>query len=359
MKKILAIILAFSIISCSSDKNNGERDTRLLRQSSGRSGEVILVMDSTLYNDEVGSAIKDVFTGEVEGLPREEPYFKLSQVQPQKLNNVLKEVRNLIFVMTLENTSAGNKRVKQYFSKSSLKQIEEQPDLFMYTAKDVYAQDQQVLYLFSKTGDNLAEKIRANEEQLRAILNKVERERLEEGLFKAKVAEGLSQALVEKHQFYMKIPFGYKLVENEDQFIWFRQINDESDKNIFITYRPYTSESQFKKQQIIALRDSIAREKLFEDPDLPNTHLITETGVPFKPVVTKEVNFNNHYAIEMRGLWRTKTASMGGPFISYILVDENIGRLYYIEGFLYSPGKAQREFMRELEVILRTFESRS
>ena len=360
MKKILAIVLAFAAFSCSTDKENGEgQDTRLLQSSSGRSGEVILVVDSTLYNNEVGSALKEVFLEEMEGLPREEPHFKISQVQPQGLNDVLKKVRNLIFVMTLDNKSSGNKRVKQYFSESSLQQIEEQPERFLHTAKDVYARNQQVIYLFSNTAENLADKIRENKEQLRQILNTSERKRMHEGLFQAKVAPGLSRAIEEKHDFHIQLPFGYKLVENEEQFVWFRQINDESDKNIFITYRPYTNEEQFTKAEIIELRDSIAREKLFEDPELPNTHLITETGIPFKPVLTKEVNFNGQYAVETRGLWRTKTASMGGPFISYTLVDENIGRLYYIEGFLYSPGKAQREFMRELEVILRTFEPRS
>jgi hypothetical protein len=50
---------------------------------------------------------------------------------------------------------------------------------------------------------------------------------------------------------------------------------------------------------------------------------------------------------------------MGGPFISYSLVDEELNRIYYIEGFLYSPGKAQRDLVRELETILSTFQTES
>ena len=46
---------------------------------------------------------------------------------------------------------------------------------------------------------------------------------------------------------------------------------------------------------------------------------------------------------------------MGGPFVSYAMVDESTNRLYYIEAFLYSPGKPQRDLMRQLEVILKTF----
>jgi hypothetical protein len=31
--------------------------------------------------------------------------------------------------------------------------------------------------------------------------------------------------------------------------------------------------------------------------------------------------------------------------------------LYYLEGFVYSPGVDQRELMREMNVILKTFRS--
>ncbi len=46
---------------------------------------------------------------------------------------------------------------------------------------------------------------------------------------------------------------------------------------------------------------------------------------------------------------------MGGPFTGYALVDQQMGRFYYIEGMVYSPDKSQRELMREMRVILNTF----
>ena len=69
----------------------------------------------------------------------------------------------------------------------------------------------------------------------------------------------------------------------------------------------------------------------------------------------REINWSGKYAVEMRGLWKTNVLSMGGPFMGYALVDEKKGVFYYIEGFTYSPGKEQREIMRELETILLSF----
>jgi hypothetical protein len=44
--------------------------------------------------------------------------------------------------------------------------------------------------------------------------------------------------------------------------------------------------------------------------------------------------------------------------IRYERVDEKRGMLYYIEGFVYSPDRQQREQMRELEAILHTFKAK-
>jgi hypothetical protein len=131
----------------------------------------------------------------------------------------------------------------------------------------------------------------------------------------------------------------------------------EIDKNVFISWKNYASEYQLRPDSLIAWRDDIASRYLFEDPERPNTYLVTETTVPYKPVVARQVNFDGQFAMELRGLWKTNNNTMGGPFISYSLVDESRGRLYYIEGFCFSPGKNQRETIRELEAILHTFKS--
>ena len=119
---------------------------------------------------------------------------------------------------------------------------------------------------------------------------------------------------------------------------------------------PYTSQEQFNKQNLIDIRDLFCKKYLFEDPEVANSYLLTETTVPFVPVTTREVTLNNRYAVELRGLWRANNFSMGGPFMGYALVDEARGKFYYIEGFTFSPSKDQREIMRELETILNTFQ---
>lgn len=359
IKKNIALFVLITFLSSSCGTNPGEKNTSLLPTASGRAGEIIVVMDSGQWNSVLGAKIKQTFREELPGLPRAENMFKINQVDPQKFNSVLKTVKNILFVVTVDKFTPGANAVKKYFTPSTLNTIKENEDLFVYTAENEFAKDQKIMYLFGKNEKTLIKNIAENESRVQGFFNQAENNRLKKGLFKAKKSVGLTDLLIKEHDASMQLPFGYKLVLNEPGFVWFRQINDESDKNLFITYKPYKSQEVFNDEKIIELRDSIAKNQLFEDPDDPETHILTETAVPYVPVVSREINFNNKFAKETRGLWKTKNLSMGGPFLGYTMVDEQLNRVYYIEGFIFSPGKDQREFMREMEVILSTFKIKS
>lgn len=348
-KHLLVLIILFSL-GC-----DGKKETALMPKASGNSAEMIVVMDSAQWEGQLGDAVRSTFQAEIGTLPRQEYMFKINRVDPRKMNDVLKSVRNLIFVMTLDSNTPSSKTLKSYFTKGSIERIRSNDNLFVYTAPDEFARGQSVMYLFGKDEATLYNNINKSKEQLQSHFNQVENKRLFSGLYKANEMTGFANVLENEHQCSMRIPFGYKMVLSEPGFIWFRQINDESDKDIFITYKDYTSESAFKQENIIKFRDSVAQNQLFEDPANENSYIRTETAVPYIPVVSKEISFNNKFAVETRGLWKTNNLTMGGPFLGYTVVDEELSRLYYIEGFLYSPGKSQREFMRELEVILNTF----
>ena len=51
----------------------------------------------------------------------------------------------------------------------------------------------------------------------------------------------------------------------------------------------------------------------------------------------EEVEFDGHFALEVRGLWKMENDFMGGPFYSLTIVDEARGRLLTVEGYAYAP----------------------
>jgi hypothetical protein len=350
MKNYACVLALLSLLtSCSVDKEGINQPP-----ATGLSGDMYLVMDSLQHKGPLGMAIDSVFNVEMEVINRSEPIFKLRWIDPRKLNFVLKQRRNLIFVFTLDQNTSGSNRIRGMFSKESIDRIKTDTSFFLTFNKNLFAKNQEAIFLVGKTQDALLKKFRQNARKIVDHFNVTERERLTKSLFKSGQLKG-TELVRKKMGVEIKIPFGYQLVQEDSTFFWARQINPRDDKDIFVARKKYTSLDQLQLDSLIAFRDQVCKKYLFENPEKPHSYLVTETGIPYKLVQARQVTFNGKYAVEMRGLWRTNNLTMGGPFISYSMVDEAQGMLYYIEGFVYSPDRAQRELLRELEAILHTF----
>ncbi len=349
MRILVFLLVSLGFLSCSTS------DRKAIPAAVGMPGDVYLIMDSAQWKGPLGDLVDSVFEAEMVGLPRKESIYRLHWIDPRKFSTILRQRRNLIFVMTLDQQRAGGSTVRSYFTPESIQRIKDQPEEFYRSAHDVFARGQEVMYLFGKTEANLSKQLRAYAPRLVDIFNDRERERLTHSLFKAGQQKGLTQILNKELKCQLQIPFGYKLAEKSEDFVWLRQINPRDDKDIFIARKKYESQNDFKLQNLIRFRDEVCRKHLFEDPDQSDTYLITETEVPFIKVTSDTLNFNGHFAMDLRGLWRSNTLGMGGPFYGIALVDQATQHFYYVEGFTYSPGRDQREIMRELEAIIYTF----
>lgn len=356
MKKYPLLLIAICLIIAVSCDSGGRKDPSVLPIAKGKPGEVILVMDSAKWEGALGDQVRDVFMEVVEGLPRPEALFTIRYIDPRKLNSVLKGVKNMIFITTLDSRSRGSKILNNYFTAESRKKIKSNPNVFLSTDQEVFARGQEVMYLFSPDEDILINHLQQNKEKLQGHFNSIVSRRLMRSMYKAKEVKGVEEMMQKDHQNFMRVPFGFQLVQHEEGFIWVRRIDTQVDRDIFVSYKPYTDESDLTKDNVLAFRESITKKYIFDDPEKPDTYVTLQSYVP---VQQREVNFNNKYAVESKGLWRTNNNSMGGPFLSYAFVDEALNRLYYIEGFVYSPGKSQRELMREIKVILSTFRTQT
>ncbi len=350
MRIVLIVLAVIALSACSSDPKN-------MPPASGNPGDMFAIMDSLQWRGPLGKTLDSIFNAEMPGLPRKESIFKMRWINPRKLNFVLKQSRNLIFVMTLDHSGPGTHLVKKLFTPESIEKIKTNPSQFSTTTQNVFAKGQEVMYLYSNDEKSLIKNISSNSERLVDFFNQKEKDRMSQSLFKAGQVKGAGDALIKDFQCHIKVPFGYKIADKKPDFMWLRQINPRDDKDLFIARKKYGSASDFKKENLISFRDDICHAYLFEDPDKTDTYLMTETTIPFIPVTADTINFNGHFAVRLRGLWRSHTFGMGGPFEGFALVDEGTQQFYYIEGFTFSPGKNQREIMRELETILYTFKT--
>lgn len=354
--RILVILLIISGLTFSCTTSEKQR-VENLPTATGKPGDVIIIMDSVQWNGELGNELRKIFRQEVPGLPRDEPLFDVIYVYPRKGYTLLTQIRNLVFVFTLDQNTAGSQIMKESFSEETLNKIRSDTSFFLVTGKDEYSRGQEVMYLFGNTQENLIRHLTNNGKRIQDYFNTIEKRRFQRALSRTSTTRGITDLLKKENNIEILVPFGFKVADKQSDFVWLRLMDNRVDKSVFIAWKKYESEYQLLPDSLVSWRDEIARQYLFEDPDNPESYLVTETTVPFKPLKATQVNFNNRFAMELRGLWKTNTHTMGGPFISYGLVDEQQQLLYYIEGFCYSPGKDQRETIRELEAILWTFKT--
>ena len=346
---IIFIILFISVLACNTQK---DKNPNYLPKATGKPGDVIIIMDSLQWKGELGSAVRKIFRAEVPGLPQAEPMFNVIWAHPSRLK-LLTQIRNLVYVFTLDKNSSGSRSLRRQFTPETIEKIKSDTSFFTSTRQDEYSLGQEVMYLFGDTEQNLIRHLESSSQEIIEYFNNVERRRLTENLIGIRSTEGVTSFLRQEQGIELHVPIGYKLADKQDDFVWLRQIEANRDKDIFITWKPYESEYQLLPDSIIAWRDQVAGKYLFEDPENPISYLVTERD-DF-PITARQVNFNDHFAMQIRALWHTNNMTMGGPYIGYGLVDAKRGRLYYIEGFAYAPGRDKREIMRELDAILWSF----
>lgn len=352
-KKDWIFIFLSSVIffACNSSENGGTKP-----QGRGEPGEIILVLDSGRWNGDVGSEFRRIFREQVEVLPRDEPMFDIKHVNPFDFRAILKNAKNLILVVPLNDQAKPSLRMRNFFTQNAIDSMRADQNIFAIKKKNVFATDQQVLFLILHSDQSFIQKLSENKDQLQAYFNNIEEARARKKIYAGSMQRMVMHTLRNKYKFELDVPFGWKVASEKDDFIWMRLPTEKVDKNIFVSFKPYQSEEDFSDENILKWRDEIAKKYIYGDPDNPASYVITEPLI--KPEIT-EVNFNDKYAKKIKGLWKTKNITMGGPFVAYVFVDEALNRLYYIEAFLFSPGEDQREIMRQLDVILKTFKTSS
>ena len=348
---LLSSMIAF-LISCGETAEKLQRE--LMPAASGEVGEIILVMDSTQWTGGLGDQIKETFRSPMPGLPQDEPMFSVNKVNPKRLNNLLKTASNMIFVMTLSSNTEESRLLRGYFTNQSLKKIQRDSSLWLTVNKDEFAKGQVVMYLFGQDEEQLVKKIRENEDQLRNYLETVARGRIQDKLYQSRELE-IERAIRQSQDVAIKVPFGWDLAKNLPNFSWIRFLEVDKELNVFIYQEPYKSAEVF--DNVPAVRDRVT-ESYLRDAERPDLYIDRQKlDGEFIRVFEERTSFNGQYAVRNRSLWKISDSSGGGPYVSYAILDEAKQTVYYIEGYVYSPGTNKKTFIRQLDAILATFES--
>ena len=100
---------------------------------------------------------------------------------------------------------------------------------------------------------------------------------------------------------------------------------------------------------VVKMRDSIGKNQI--PGRLDGSYMITEKA--YAPYIFSTI-IDNKPTIQTKGIWDVKNDFMSGPFINYAIEDKVNNRYVVIEGYVFAPSVAKRDYMFELESIIRS-----
>ena len=318
---VLPLFLLLILASCQDKPSKKYKPASL-----GALNTLAVVMENDLWEGPVGNKVREHFAAPVLGLTWDEPLMNLEHMPLSVFRGTTRHRRAVLFV-SLDSVNAA--------------QIQE----------DLYAAPQKVAIIKGTTDSSLISTIEAAAEDIIASLKRME---LEEA--QTRFLRSLSKDTILRRKFgiSLRLPSLYTVGKEEDGFVWIDREIQRGSMNIIAYEMPadsFQTDSTFV-QDIVRMRDSIGK-KYIPGPDVPGKVTYMGTEKAFAPYVFP-AEIGGMQAVEVRGIWDVVNYPMAGPFLTYIINDKERNRKLVLEAFTFAPATNKRDYMFELEAILRT-----
>ena len=133
--------------------------------------------------------------------------------------------------------------------------------------------------------------------------------------------------------------------------MWISNETTFTNQSILIYKYPYTSAQDLSAKALADKRNAVTQE------NIPCT---TENSyVIINPMIEpgyKNMKYKGLEFVEMRGLWEAYNDFMGGPYVSHSFVNPKTNEIIVLDAFVYAPKYPKRNYLRQVESILYSFE---
>ena len=322
MKKILAFIFAgMALLSC------GGRREALLPNVSGKAGEVIVVMKKGDWEGSLGGATRELLAADCPWLPLREPLYSLVNIGPSDFSNLFKVHRNIVyFDIDPQAAETGVKYVK-----------------------DRWAAPQCMVYVAAHTADDALALLRKDGPIVSSYIEQAERDRIisntlhyEERNLAAQVRKVFGGS--------PHFPIGYTLKKKTDDFVWIADEKQYTNQGVLIYSYP-AGDNPFTLDKIIARRNQVLKANvpgMFE-----NTWMTTGS---YPAPYLEYLKYRGRDFAQVRGWWEVSGDFMAGPFVSQSFYSRDGKRIIVTEAFLYVPKYDKRQYLRQVESLLYSWE---
>ncbi len=323
MRKIFVFLFVITIILSSCKDNDS---SSLLPNVSGKSGEVILVIEPDHWSSNVGSEFRKKLSQPHPALPQIEPIFDLVHIPYSAFTSIFKTHRNIVVAKVDKDIHEPKITVQ----------------------KDIWAKPQIILTIIAPNDSLLESLIKEKGDLLVDKIIKKEMERYAKNYKKYQELE-LTDILQKKFGIRLTIPTGYTLDLDTTDFAWIESRGRGDAVQGILIYSYDKPEVELTTDFIFAKRNQFTKQ--FVAGKIKDSYMAVESeAIPYR----REIKVNDINVIELRNLWKMENDFMGGPFVSFTIVDEPNNKIINIDCFVYAPQFDKRDYLRQLESILNS-----
>lgn len=317
------LLIAFALISCGRGKVRTDGYSTVPR-STGAVMEIVAVVDSGFYSEQVKEALFRHLSPVMTGLPQKERRAKLYIIPRSSFSRTYQTMRNLVLIERSDSLTG------------------------VTTSKDIYAAPQIV---FSIKASNAAQAEKQIDESGNYMFNAIRKNAIETLQERFSRITNKKLKAIPAMGINICIPNYYHVVRSEKDFMWLTMDITKNGVKGSANILLYRTDSSHNNKNAVALRDSMTKKYVPGQAEgsymavektavLPQQESVVLSGIP---------------ATFTYGYWRTEGDFMGGPFINYTIVDKEGQTAYSADGFVYLPFEEKGGYALELEAILRTF----
>ena len=273
--------------------------------------------------------------------PEPEPVHKLKIFPPESYNDLKRQAYVVVGAVGKDVSNSGVRLMKKLLSSDNFQSMKTNDPVFLL--RDLYATNQSFLIINARDKYQLSAVSPLKKKMIHDQYEKQFRSRQSKYLFGSHRREDIEEKFSEEYGWSMKIPWGWEVIRNsaDSNFVWLGR--------------------EFPFQWIAihwqngnAINDELTiGENVW---NFPKTHYSNIRFHDYKFSIEK-INFNSYKAWLCTGMWESSDdiTAQGGPFRHYIFYDANKNMTFHINTLLYHPGKDKSIFLRQLELIAKSF----
>lgn len=315
------IVLLLALVGCRDRTVNDKMNNGVEEPS-----QVLVVINDRLWYGAVGDSIRKYLAEPIASISPPESKLLLEQISPNIFSSRTKSRRNIIVFSDNYNSNSFQLE-KNKFADSQM---------YFTVSGDSKAG---LVSEFKKHSDSIVNSILSSEFDV--ITKRIKQGNVVDPVY-----------LQDKFRVNLILPVTYKLVSNNDHFVWYKKDIASGSSNVLIYDIPLArieNKENTVLNNLLAVKDSVNGKYVHSIED--NSFMRPNEGyIP----TNRDVVRQGRKVYEFTGNWDMQNSFMSGPYMSYAFRDTAANRYLFIEALVYNPSMGKRRILMEMEAIINT-----